>query len=134
MRRMAEQGWLPDGGFRIGPDAFYVDSRGSTVCRPAKNSPVLEASAPVPAVGCPGYEGCEAPICPLDNSSLKHSVWYVGEAICRRRTFSGGNPHWRVIQKRIEKKATSSERFFTYRDFTRSKVIKPRGHDPISGF
>ncbi len=47
---------------------------------------------------CGLYEKCIAPLCPLDQSSLK-GVWYPGEEICRSRTH--GNLPWIRAQRKI---------------------------------
>lgn len=53
---------------------------------------------------CGLYEDCIAPLCPLDQSSLK-GIWYPGEEICRSRTH--GNLTWIRAQRKINRaKAT----------------------------
>ncbi len=47
---------------------------------------------------CGLYEDCIAPLCPLDQSSLK-GIWYPGEEICRSRTH--GNLPWIKAQRKI---------------------------------
>ncbi|MBI2851740.1 MAG: hypothetical protein HYX84_01375 [Chloroflexi bacterium] len=79
---------------------------------------------------CPNFEGCAAPICPLDKASLKNALWYPDEPICKRR---GLGLKWLTMQRRIAKKAKRPERYFTYADFHGSRVRNPQGHDPDSG-
>ena len=53
---------------------------------------------------CGLYEECIAPLCPLDQSSLK-GIWYPGVEICRSRTH--GNLPWIRAQRKISRaKAT----------------------------
>jgi len=47
---------------------------------------------------CGLYEECIAPLCPIDQSSLK-GIWYPGEEICRSRTH--GNLTWVRAQRKI---------------------------------
>jgi len=47
---------------------------------------------------CPTYDGCKAPICPIDNS-FATAVWYADEPICMSRKFR--REHWRIIQRKI---------------------------------
>jgi len=49
---------------------------------------------------CGLYEECIAPLCPLDQSSLK-GIWYPGEEICRSRTH--GNLPWIRAQRKISR-------------------------------
>lgn len=55
---------------------------------------------------CPSFEGCDAPLCPLD-SSLTSRVWYVDEPICNANA-QGGKRRWirkqRLIARRKYKK------------------------------
>lgn len=53
-----------------------------------------------PKVNCIRFEGCTAPICPLDESFTK-AVWYPDEDICMVRTYR--REHWRIIQRKIKK-------------------------------
>ena len=32
--------------------------------------------------GCPSFERCSAPLCPLDAESVAHGIWYPDEAVC----------------------------------------------------
>lgn len=49
---------------------------------------------------CPAYDGCKAPICPLDSSFAK-AVWYVDEPFCVARKFRRAK--WRIVQRKIAK-------------------------------
>jgi len=73
------------------------------------------------------FESCSAPICPLDEQSLKKGIWYPGEEICHKRL----GLQWIKIQRRIAKKVKNKDRYFTYKDFQSAKRIRnPRGHNP----
>jgi len=34
---------------------------------------------------CPHFDGCNAPLCPIDPESLSHGAWFPDEETCRRR-------------------------------------------------
>jgi len=60
---------------------------------------------------CPSFEGCEAPLCPLDEG-LSDAAWYPDEDICVSRKFP--SLHWLKRQKRLRKyKAPASNGYFT---------------------
>lgn len=48
---------------------------------------------------CPRYEGCDAPLCPLQ-AGLGNHVWYPGEAICPLRKYTSLS--WVRKQRRIQ--------------------------------
>lgn len=52
------------------------------------------------AMACKSFEGCKAPLCPLDDS-FKSAVWYPGEDICPALKYR--REHWRIIQRKIAK-------------------------------
>jgi hypothetical protein len=58
---------------------------------------------------CQYFDGCSAPVCPMDTQSLIHGAWFANEEICRRGD-QAGTPMVRA-QKRIAKA--------TKRDFDR---------------
>lgn len=61
---------------------------------------------------CQSYEGCSAPICPLD-SSFNYAIWYPDELICVKRELS---PEIRKIvrtQKKISRRAKNSDLYYT---------------------
>lgn len=39
------------------------------------------------AKDCKRFDSCSAPLCPLDVSNLKNSIWYADEVICPLREF-----------------------------------------------
>ncbi len=49
---------------------------------------------------CRYFDGCNAPLCPIDEGSIKHCAWFPDEEICRKRDV----PEWVKRQKRIAKK------------------------------
>lgn len=71
--------------------------------------------------GCPGYEGCEAPVCPLSHT-FRTSLWYPDEAICMSQTYR--KEYWRVIQGKIAKMPNVSG-FFTLAALNRIKQPHP---------
>lgn len=52
---------------------------------------------------CYKFESCEAPLCPMDNESIEHGVWYTDEAICMSYGQGMEMPKWRDLQMRIRK-------------------------------
>lgn len=60
---------------------------------------------------CKGYEGCDAPICPMDDATRDIAVWYPNEEICGLREFR--KEKWRIAQRKIAKKATNTDTYFT---------------------
>jgi len=54
------------------------------------------------AKDCRRYESCNAPLCPMDEKSLKSAIWYPDDEICRLNEFC--NEIWIDRQKRIAKK------------------------------
>ena len=37
---------------------------------------------------CPSFEGCNASLCPLEESSLKNGIWYPDDEICKNQKFN----------------------------------------------
>jgi len=82
-------------------------------------------------IGCNLFEECEAPLCPLQENTIKHGVWYADEGICRSRKFQG--LPWIKKQKKIAKlRLTADDGFFSVRMLDSIKVItrKLKGADP----
>jgi len=48
---------------------------------------------------CAHFDYCDAPICPLDESSMKNATWFPDEEICRLQTY--GQVPWIRQQKKI---------------------------------
>jgi hypothetical protein len=82
---------------------------------------------------CNYFEGCSAPICPKDESSMKHCAWFPDEEICRKRDV----PEWVKRQKRIARKINYdfNRGCFTVNMLKRKAQItaKMRGVDPSAG-
>lgn len=66
-------------------------------------------------ISCPYWggtetvEGCSAPLCPMDEKSLKHGSWFVDEEVCRRATV----PKWVHKQRRLVAKHAESGKSWT---------------------
>ncbi len=59
---------------------------------------------------CPSFEGCSAPLCPMDTDSLPYAVFYPDEDICNK---NGIKPDWVKKQRKIKKKARDRETYYT---------------------
>ncbi len=79
---------------------------------------------------CPKYEGCSAPLCPLDVNSLQNIIWYPDEEICKFKPF-GGLLFIRN-QRKIANKTGDVTKYFTYDMLNRKFIIKKgiTGLDP----
>lgn len=80
---------------------------------------------------CRLFETCEAPLCPLDKTSIEHAVWYPDEEICRARKFQ--SLPWIQKQKRIAKLGlTWEDGFFTVKMLKTIQVVTKslKGADP----
>jgi len=76
---------------------------------------------------CPSYEGCEAPLCPLDTNSLPHAIWYVDEPVCPSLKY---RQHFVLMQKKIVKhRAKASKQndigYFTVKMLNSIKSVSP---------
>lgn len=78
---------------------------------------------------CNHYEECTAPMCPLDQTSLK-GIWYPDEEICRSKI--NGNIPWAKMQRKIAKSTGRGSGYFTLAMLNRSCIIRPgiSGLDP----
>ncbi len=78
---------------------------------------------------CSLYENCNAPICPLDQTSLK-GTWYPREEICHSRT--QGNLPWIRAQRKIVASGAPADRYFNLLMLERNCIIKKgiAGLDP----
>ena len=66
-----------------------------------------------PRTDCdPGSEWnkCRAPLCPLDDQSLQHGVWYPGEEICKHEAMQAVD--WIARQRELRK--SDKEQYFTF--------------------
>lgn len=59
---------------------------------------------------CPSYDGCIAPLCPLDGS-LPDAIWFSNEPICKARGYQ--RLHWIKAQKKIAR--IGADGYFTHR-------------------
>jgi hypothetical protein len=83
---------------------------------------------------CNLFEVCEtpeAPLCPLQISTVKHGIWYGDEAICRAKQFQ--NVPWLKKQNLIAGlRLKTDDGFFTVKMLNTLKVIEKglKGADP----
>jgi len=79
---------------------------------------------------CPSFEGCSAPLCPMDDS-CKTALWYSDEPICgsyaMRRLYK-----WIRVQRKIVKKLCTSRTYYTVAMLEITKRVTPKseGIDP----
>ena len=71
---------------------------------------------------CQKYDGCSAPICPLDKSSITDGVWYADEEICQLRKFQ--QLPWIKKQKLVVKAGASVDKYFTVEMLLAKKQIR----------
>jgi len=82
-------------------------------------------------INCPSFENCDAPLCPLDPSSLANGVFYGDEEICRAKKFQ--SVRWIRTQKKIAKLGlTVDDGFFTVGMLTSIRAVTKnlKGADP----
>ena len=60
---------------------------------------------------CKNFYKCNAPLCPLDETSIKHGVWYPNEEICKLSEYK--ELEWIKNQKKIQKKARDRDTYYT---------------------
>ena len=82
------------------------------------------------AAGCKHFDECSAPLCPLDQESLNHGIWFPDESICINRQFS--NRHFIQKQKRAKARAKDNDHYFTVAMLDRDIIISTgiKGIDP----
>ena len=83
-----------------------------------------------PFVKCRKFEGCSAPLCPLQKSSIEKGIWYTDEEICAARNFQSS-----VLikkQKLVIKAGASSEKYFTAEMLEATRQVRKgiEGIDP----
>ena len=71
---------------------------------------------------CPSFEGCKAPLCPLDDN-LKYCIWLPGEDICVKR----GSPDWVKKQRKIDE-VVGKDTSVGYFDVSRLNEVKKARH------
>jgi hypothetical protein len=77
---------------------------------------------------CKSFEGCTAPLCPLDKS-FNLAVWYPGEPICGKRELPPDARRIIRVQRKISRRAVARDLSF---DVTALSTIK-RVHTSIKG-
>lgn len=79
---------------------------------------------------CRKYDTCNAPICPLDEQSLKCGIWYPDEEVCPVRDYVA--LPWVQSQRKILKRAGRTDRYFTLSMLERNCIVKGgiEGLDP----
>ena len=83
---------------------------------------------------CNLFEECgtpDAPLCPIQENTIKHGIWYPDEPICRAKKFQSLS--WIRKQKQISKlKLKMDSGFFTVRMLNELYVIPQslKGADP----
>jgi hypothetical protein len=74
---------------------------------------------------CTLFEICqvlEAPLCPLQEHTIRYGIWYPDEAICRAKRFQ--EVPWIKKQKQIAKrKLSADDGFFTVRMLNALRVL-----------
>jgi hypothetical protein len=70
---------------------------------------------------CKHYQRCGAPMCPMDENSLK-CIWYPDEEICMSSAY--GNLTWIKAQKKIVKAAAQTNRYFTLEMLQTNCIIR----------
>ena len=83
----------------------------------------------LPSEDCPNFEWCDAPLCPLDEISLREGIWYPDEPICPRRFKLA----WLKVQRKISRLPNiDTDRYFNLEMLTRNCVISRgiKGLDP----
>ena len=82
------------------------------------------------AKDCKRYDGCSAPICPMDEGSKGEGIWYCDEEFCRSQAFS--DLLWIRNQRKISKKCRDTDGFFNLKMLSQNCQIKGgiKGIDP----
>jgi len=78
---------------------------------------------------CPSFEGCSAPLCPIDESSLESGIWYPDEEICKYQKVNQAD--WIRRQRKLSRRAVP-DFYFTYEMLKHKFVIRTgiKGLDP----
>lgn len=71
---------------------------------------------------CKYFDECSAPLCPLDEDSLKNGIWYPDEEICRKR----GCKKIKFVQNqtKISKRCEDVSKYFTYEMLNSLQVVR----------
>ena len=78
---------------------------------------------------CPSFEGCNASLCPLEESSLETGIWYPDEEICKNQKVN--HTDWIKRQRKLSRRAVP-DFYFTYEMLKHKFVIRTgiKGLDP----
>ena len=71
---------------------------------------------------CNKFDSCSAPLCPLDEHSMRHVIWYSDEEVCVSLAHRG--LPWGKAQRRIVKAGADPSRYFTFEMLNRGCVIR----------
>jgi len=69
---------------------------------------------------CSKFNSCGAPLCPLDEESLKYGIFYPDEEICTKRPF----PLWIKAQRKITKRCKDKDKYFSYEMLNRLSQVR----------
>lgn len=82
---------------------------------------------------CRRFNDCEAPLCPLDETSLRAGIWYSNEQICKSHKFASFG--WIKRQKKIARlRLAANAGFFTVAMLNSIRAITKnlKGADPAN--
>lgn len=68
---------------------------------------------------CKKFNYCSAPLCPLDEESLRDGLWYPDEEICTTQPY----PNWIKTQRKIARRCKDKDKYFTYEMLDRNCVM-----------
>ena len=79
---------------------------------------------------CRSFESCNVPLCPIDDRSLEHGIWYSDEDICKLKKYK--DLLWIKNQKQIAKCLVVDDGFFTMRmlEVVDKVTNRLKGSDP----
>lgn len=83
----------------------------------APGSPRIELKAK----DCNKFDNCSAPICPMDEQSMKFSVFMADEEVCSNETYR--HLPWVTRQRKIAKVVRDHDTIYTYRMLQRECVM-----------
>lgn len=86
------------------------------------------------AKDCPRFDFCSAPICQMDEQSLKLSNWLPDDEICWLQEF--GKETWILNQRKLQKKVRNRDFYFTLEMLCRNCIITAatEGIDPDNDY
>lgn len=71
---------------------------------------------------CDHFNTCSAPLCPLDNESMEHGIWYSDEEVCKVLRFA--RLMWIRNQKKIQRKSKDDSTYYTVEMINRKIIIR----------